>query len=54
MQEKKKVDMVLVMVTVLVAMGVILLLMGAWIIRDVDVLSDTTHFDISTPIVDME
>ncbi len=52
MKEQNKVDFVLIMVTVLVAMGVILMIMGAWIIRDVDVLTDTTHFDISTPIVE--
>lgn len=52
MKEKNKVDYVLVMVTVLVAMGVILMVMGGLILRDVDVLTDTTHYDISTPIVE--
>lgn len=52
MKEENKVDYVLIMVTVLVAMGVILMVMGGLILRDVDILADTTHYDISTPIVE--
>lgn len=52
MQQKTEINIILVITIVLIALSVALIGMQFMIFKDVTVLKDTLHYDISTPIID--